>query len=184
MLIQITARHLDVPESLRSFIESRLEKLERYIDGITDIHVVLSSEKYRHIAELNVHSRGNVYLSATENSEDLKVAVTQAIEKIEGQAKKQHDKRIHRKRRRAARMDHEGVFNVISADRGTAQRPAAPHVIESQRFVVKPLSVEEAILQIEEEGGEFLVFRNASNERTNVLYRRPDGNFGLIDPQS
>lgn len=182
MLIQITARHVNVPESLKTFIESRLEKLDRYIDGITDVHVTLSSEKYRHIVELNVHSRGNVYLSARENTDDLRAAVTQAIEKIEGQARKQHGKRIHR-RRRSSRANHEGTFNVISGERASTL-PAAPQVIESQRFVVKPLSVEEAILQIEEEGGEFLVFRNASSERTNVLYRRPDGNFGLIDPQS
>ena len=98
MLIQITARHVEVPRSLKTFIESRVEKLERYIDGITDIHVILSSEKYRQIAELNVHSRGNIYLSATEATDDLKMAVTQAIEKIEGQARKQHDKRIHKRR--------------------------------------------------------------------------------------
>ena len=183
MLIQITARHVEVPQSLKTFIESRVEKLDRYIDGITDIHVILSSEKYRQIAELNVHSRGKIYLSATEATDDLKVAVTQAIEKIEGQARKRQDKRIHRRRRGAARIDSEGVFNVISSD-GAEGESATPRVIDSQRFVIKPLSVEEAILQIDEEGAEFLVFRDASSERTNVLYRRPDGNFGLIDPQS
>jgi ribosome hibernation promoting factor len=181
MMIQITARHIDVSEKLKSFIESRVSKLDRYIDGITDIHVTLSVEKYRQIAELNVHSRGNVHLSAKEASEDLKLSVTQAIEKITGQAKKQQSKRIDRKRRRAPREILEGTFNLIAGD--GAGQPSSPRVIESRRFVIKPLSVEEAVIAIEEQGMGFLVFRNATSDRTNVLYKRPDGNFGLIDPE-
>jgi len=185
MLIQITARHVEVSDKLKSFIESRVEKLDKFIDGITDVHVTLSVEKYRQIAELNVHSRGNVYLSATEASEDLKSSVSQAIEKIEHQAKKQRAKKIDKKRRRPGRGVSEGTFNVISGEGAPAGGPPAPtEVIESRRFVIKPLTVEEAVMEIDEEGAEFLVFRNASNSRTNVLYRRPDGNFGLIDPEN
>ena len=181
MLIQITARHVEVPAKLKSYIENRVEKLARFIDGITDVHVKLSSEKYRQIAELNVHSRGNVYLSATEATEDLKSSVNQAIEKIEGQAKKHRAKKIDKKRRRPSRGDGEGTFNVITPELDAAGAPG--QVIESRRFVIKPLTVEEAVMEIDEEGAEFLVFRNASSSRTNVLYRRPDGNFGLIDPE-
>ncbi len=183
MQIQITARNVDVPEKLRSFIEARVEKLDKFIDGITDVHVTLSSEKYRQIAELNVHSRGNIYLSATEASEDLKLSVSHAIEKIEGQAKKHRAKKIDKKRRRSSRGEGEGTFNVIAADTDTNAPKGPSEVIESRRFIVKPLTVEEAVMEIEEERAEFLVFRNASNERTNVIYRRPDGNFGLIDPE-
>ena len=181
MLIQITGRHIEVPAKLKSYIQNRVEKLDRFIDGITDVHVTLSSEKYRQIAELNVHSRGNVYLSATEASDDLKSSVSQAIEKIEGQARKHHAKRIDKKRRRPVRDESAGTFNVI-----VPEPPAAggsPEVIESRRFIIKPLTVEEAVMEIEEERAEFLVFRHASHGRTNVLYRRPDGNFGLIDPE-
>ena len=181
MLIQITARHVEVPAKLKSYIESRVEKLAKFMDGITDVHVMLSSEKYRKIAELNVHSRGNVYLSATEASEDLKSSVSQAIEKIEGQAKKHRAKKIGNKRRRPSRIEGEGTFNVIAGDSGASD--GVTQVIESRRFVIKPLTVEEAVMEIDEERAEFLVFRNASNSRTNVLYRRPDGNFGLIDPE-
>lgn len=183
MLIQITARHVEVSASLKSYIESRVEKLDKFIDGITDVHVTLSSEKYRQIAELNVHSRGNVYLTATEASEDLKASVTQAIDKIQGQAKKQRAKKIHKNRRKPHRLDGEGTFNVISSDGDSPRSANTAEVIESRRFVIKPLTVEEAVIEIEEERAEFLVFRNASNNRTNVLYRRPDGNFGLIEPE-
>ncbi len=181
MLIQITARNVEVSAKLKSYIESRVGKLDKFLDGITDVHVTLSSEKYRQIAELNVHGRGNVYLSATEASEDLKSSVSQAIEKIEGQAKKHRAKKIDKKRRRPSGDTGEGTFNVIAGDAGMSAGPT--RVIESRRFVVKPLTVEEAVLEIEEERAEFLVFRNAANSRTNVLYRRPDGNFGLIDPE-
>jgi putative sigma-54 modulation protein len=183
MTVQITARQIEIPERLRSYIESRVAKLDRYIDGISDVHVTLSTEKYRQIAEVNVHSRGNVHLSAREASEDLKASINLAIEKIAGQAKKQQRKRIDRKRRAgspAREEQGEGTFNLLAGE--TATGAAAPVVIESSRFVIKPLSVEEAVLAIEEQRSEFLVFRNAANDRTNVLYRRPDGNFGLIDP--
>ena len=120
-------------------------------------------------------------MSATEATEDLKSSVTQALEKIQGQAKKQRAKRIDKKRRRAPMTDGEGTFNVLAGGEGADTAPG--RVIESRRFVIKPLTVEEAVLALEEEGGEFLVFRNARNERTNVLYQRPDGNLGLIDPE-
>ena len=181
MLIQITARHMDVPAKLKAYIENRVEKLDKFIDGITDVRVTLSTEKYRQIAELNVRSRGGVHLSATEATEDLKSSVTQALEKIQGQAKKQRAKRIDKKRRRAPMTDGEGTFNVLAGGEGADTAPG--RVIESRRFVIKPLTVEEAVLALEEKGGEFLVFRNARNERTNVLYQRPDGNLGLIDPE-
>jgi putative sigma-54 modulation protein len=183
-MVQITARQIEIPERLRSYIESRIAKLDRYIAGISDVHVTLSAEKYRQIAEVNVRSRGNVHLSAREASGDLKASINLAIEKIAGQAKKRQRKRIDRKRRRAgtasAAEAEEGTFNLLAGE--GAPSAAAPRVIESRRFVVKPLSVEEAVLAIEEQRSEFLVFRNAANDRTNVLYRRPDGNFGLIDP--
>jgi putative sigma-54 modulation protein len=179
--IQITGRHVVVRDSLKSFVDSRVPKLEKYIDGITDVHVTLSAEKYRQIAEINVHSRGKLYLSAKEASEDLKTSVQQALEKIVGQAKKRQEKRIDRKRRAVKTPEPAGTFNLIAADGGSP--PAVPRIIESRRFLIKPMSVEEAVMAIEDQGSEFLVFRNASNDRTNVLYRRPDGNFGLIDPE-
>ena len=181
MVIKITGRHVELPARLKSHIESRVQKIGRYIDGITDVHVTLSTEKYRQIAEVNVHCRGNVHLSAKEASEDIKASVTQAIEKLEAQAKRQTEKRIHKKRRRAARFQGVGTFNVISSDRNIP--PADRRVVESRRFVIKPLTVEEAVIAIDEEQAEFLVFRNAMTDSTNVLYRRPDGNFGLIAPE-
>ena len=77
--------------------------------------------------------------------------------------------------------DGEGTFNVLAG--AESSNAVVGRVIESRRFVIKPLTVEEAVLALEEEGGEFLVFRNASHERINVLYQRPDGNLGLIDPE-
>lgn len=181
MKTQITGRHIDVSPSLKSYVTSRVSKLEKYIDGITDVHVTLSAEKYRQIAEINVHSRGKLYLSAKEASADLKTSVQQALEKIAGQAKKKQEKRTDRKRRTVKATEAEGTFALIAADGGPPDSP--PRIIESRRFLIKPLSVEEAVLAIEEQGSEFLVFCNAENDRTNVLYRRPDGNFGLIDPE-
>ena len=187
MTVQITARHIEVPDSLKEFIESRVTKLEKFIDGITDVHVTLATEKYRQIAEINVHGRGSVYLSATESSEDLRASFTQAIEQIQGQAKKHREKKIGKKRRRAQHDISEATLNVLAAETAAAAESASGEqsrrIIESRRFVVKPLSVEEAVLTIDDSGEEFLVFRNSESERVNVIYRRADGNFGLIDPE-
>lgn len=183
MQIQITGRRMEVPNALKGFIESRVQKLERFLDGITDVHVTLSTERHRQVAEINVHGRGNVRLSAKEASDDLKVSVTHAMEKVEGQARKQREKKIYKKRRRSTRVEGKGTFNVIQSEPAAAPAPDGARIVESRRFAIKPLSVEEAVLEIEEEKAEFLVFFNAANDRTNVLYRRPDGNFGLIDPE-
>ncbi len=180
MNIHITGRQIDVTGPLKEFTESKVNKLDRFIDGITDIHVTLSVQKYRQRAEVNVHSRGNTYLTAVEESEDLYASIQQAIEKIEAQARKTSAKRIG-KRRRGARQ--EGTFDVIARDGGeTPNEDNVPRVVESHRFVIKPLSVEEAVMELDAGGAEFLVFRNADNEGVNVIYRRPDGNYGLIDP--
>lgn len=182
MNIYITGRQIEVTPPLKAYTESKLRKLKRFLNGITDIHVTLSVEKYRQIAEINVHSSGNTYLTAVNESNDLYTSILQAIDKIEAQAKKQQTKRVD-KRRRGKRKEDSGTFNVLAREEGPMPE-TGPRVVESSRFVIKPLSVEEAVVQIEAEGAEFLVFRNAGSERVNVLYRRPDGNYGLIDPES
>jgi ribosome hibernation promoting factor len=184
MNIHITGRHIDVTEAQKQLIESKLEKLERLIDGITDIHVTLSVEKYRQRAEIQVHSRGNTYLTATEESEDLYLSIQQVIEKIQTQARKHNAKRIGKKRRAARRVEG-GTFNVLAGPGAREEDggdESGPRVVETQSFVIKPLSVEEAVAEIEGAGADFLVFHNALNERVNVIYRRRDGNYGLIDP--
>lgn len=182
MNIHITGRQVEVTASMKSYAETRLKKLSRFLNGITDIQLVLSIEKYRQIAEINVHSRGNTYLTAVEESNDLYVSINEAIDKIQAQAKKQQEKRIGMKRR-GKRRETSGTFNVLAREEGAAEEQG-PRIIESSRFVIKPLSVEEAVVQIEDERAEFLVFHNAVSDRVNVIYKRPDGNYGLIDPES
>ncbi len=182
MNINITGRQMEVTAPIKSYAETKLKKLNRFLTGITDIQLVLSIEKYRQIAEINVHSRGNTHLTAVEESNDLYVSINEAIDKIQAQAKKQQEKRIGKKRR-GKRKESSGTFNVLAREEGALQEQG-PRVLESSRFVIKPLSVEEAVVQIEDEGAEFLVFRNADIDRVNVIYKRPDGNYGLIDPES
>jgi len=182
MNIHLTGRQVDITESLRAYAEGRLKKLTRFIDGITDVHVTLAVEKYRHIAEVNVHSRGNSHLTAIEESNDLYLSIAESVEKIEAQAKKLAAKRRERKRRGGRKRADEGTLNVLARDSAPAE--TAPRIIESHRFVIKPLSVEEAVAEMNAANAEFLVFRDASHDRVNVLYRRKDGHYGLIDPEA
>src|SRR5216117_1896000 len=118
---------------------------------------------------------------AEEELHDLYSAIDLAIDKLEHQAQKLHEKRRRHKGAAAVRDVSEVTTSVLAADR---RRPGgAPEVIRTQRVPAKPLAVEEAVEQLAVSGDEFLVFTNASNQRVAVLYRRRDGNYGLIEPQ-
>src|SRR5436190_1152692 len=118
---------------------------------------------------------------AEEKTHDLYSAIDLAIDKLEHQAQKLHEKRRHHKGAAAVRGVSEVTTSVLAADR---RRPGgAPEVIRTQRVPAKPLAVEEAVEQLAVSGDEFLVFTNASNQRVAVLYRRRDGNYGLIEAE-
>jgi putative sigma-54 modulation protein len=177
--LHLTGRQIDITDPIRAYTESRIAKLGRFIDGITEVHATLSVEKYRHIAEVNVHSRRHRHLTAVEESNDLYLSIAQAVDKLAAQAKKLQARRRTQKRRPGRREETAS---------GPPPAEAAPEdgglrIVETSRLPLKPLSVEEAVAELAAGRGEFLVFRNATFDRMNVVYRRRDGNYGLIDPE-
>jgi putative sigma-54 modulation protein len=177
MRFEYTGRHVEVSPGIRKHVEDHFKKLE-YIFKRTDAwtHVIIDVEKNRHIAELVVHWRDHT-LTAKDINADMYLALTRAIAKIEKQALKLKTKLIDRKQ--AARKT-----SVVapSPDGQIEASPRPPRIINARRYSIKPMTAEEAALRLSSETDQFLVFRDADTERVGVLYKRADGNYGLIEP--
>jgi putative sigma-54 modulation protein len=176
MRLDITGRHVDIGASLRQLIQKRLVKLERLLnDNAVSGQVILTKEKYRHRTEVIIHARGDHMLRGLGEGNAWPISIRDAVTKIEQQAQKLKGKWGERKRRGAPR----GVEPA-----GTATEPAAParRVVRATRYPVKPMSIDDAVLRVDSGPDTFLVFRNAETDAVSILYRRSDGNYGLIEP--
>ncbi len=190
MKVEYTGRHTEVTPDLRALTDRKLAKLEKVLRGITHVHVILGVDKRRQMAEVSVHSP-HLDLAAGDEGPDLAGAVSSVLDKLTRQAKRHQGKLQGRKRRAPARATAlwSGVMAPMASHAAEDGTPsAAPagtaRVIRSRRFVVKPMTVEEAVLQVGASADEFLVFRDAGTARVNVLYKRRDGNLGLIEPEA
>ena len=186
MRIDITGRHVDVTPALRQLIERRLARVERLLnDSAVSANITLTLEKYRHRTEIVVHARGDKMLRGRGEGNGWNLSIRQAMEKVEQQVKKVKGKWTERKKsdtpRRTARAGGDGAGRGAGAE--VAERETtAPRVIRATRYAVKPMSVEDAALRMEETTEAFLVFRNPDSESVSIVYRRKDGNLGLIEP--
>jgi len=177
MRLDITGRQVHVTPALRQLITARLAKLGRLLnDAAISTTVILTQEKYRHMAEIVVHARGDHLLRATGEGNAWKASVADAAARIEQQAQKLKSRWTEGKRqRRPARG-----ATVLEA---AAERAApAPRIVRATRYAVKPMSVEDAALRVEAGPDTFVVFRNSDSDAVSILYRRKDGNLGLIEP--
>jgi len=187
MQIEYTGRQTEVTPRLRALAERRLRKLAKMLRTITRAHVILSSDKHRRIAEVSVHSP-HLDLTAQEQTADMAASLGTVFDKLESQAQKQAGKRKERKRRGPAR----GADGARRGDTlwrepaGRAERPAAsaPRLIRSRQTALKPMSVQEAMREVEDSKEGLVVFRDSATERVTVLFKRKDGNLGLIEPEA
>jgi putative sigma-54 modulation protein len=174
MQLSVTARNLEITPALRSYAEEKLTRLTKYLEQIVTAHVVLSVNKHRQTAEVTLRVR-DLTIRAEEESDDLYSSIDLVVEKLERQILR-YKERI---------VTHAGR-NVPRSARGVASPAAAeeePRIVKTKRFAVKPLPMDEAILQMNLLGHSFYVFRNSATEEVNVLYRRRDGHYGLIEPE-
>jgi putative sigma-54 modulation protein len=177
MRLDITGRQVEITTGLRQLITRSLAKIERILDhrAISGT-VVLTKEKYRHITELSIHARGDHILSGVGEGNTWPLSMRKAAAKIENQAQKLKSKlaegrhRQDRPRRRAA------AAPVAAADGTSNSR------VVRGRYPVKPMSIEDAAMRLDSGSDTFVVFRNAESESVSILYRRKDGNLGLIEP--
>jgi putative sigma-54 modulation protein len=176
MRVDITGRHVEVDAPLRQIIARRLGKLERLLnDNAISAQVILTLEKYRHRTEIIIHARGDHMLRGLGEGNGWQISVRNAAAKIEQQAQTLKGKWRERKRAGAgARVPVAGAAEP---------RPAANRrVVRATRYAVKPMSVEDAAFRVDSGKDTFIVFRNAETDAVSILYRRSDGNYGLIEP--
>lgn len=180
MKIEFTGRRTEVPAELRRLAERKLQKLGRVLPGITRAHVVLIVDRHRQTAEISVHSR-HMDLVARDTSDDLGASVGAVVDKLTRQAQRQVGRRRERGRPGPGPARAATALDAPPAARGS--EPRGVRVIRSRRSASKPMTVDEAAAEmlVRDEG--FLVFRDARTERVHVLYRRKDGNLGLIEPE-
>ena len=183
MNIEIVGRQIEITAALREFTAEKLRKLERLLEGPVEAHVVLAVEKHRHLAEIQIRSR-TAMLSGAEESGDLYASISEVSEKLERQALRHKEKVTGRKRRTGTRAADAAVV-LESEARGTpAEDEDAPaRIFRTPRYRLKPLTPEDALLELESTGEDLLVYRDSSSYRVNVVYRRADGHFELVDPE-
>lgn len=177
MKVEYTGRHLEVTPAIRSHVEDHFERIG-HLFGRDDnhAHVIIEVERGKHRSEIVVKWRNQV-LTATSIAEDMYPAISQTVDKIEKQALKIKNKVTDRshKAKKAGEIAPEFIESL-------EPESDTPRIIETDRFVAKPMTAEEASLLLDDDENQFYVFRDAETEKVSVLYKRKDGNYGLIQP--
>jgi putative sigma-54 modulation protein len=176
MQLIIKGKNMEITDSLREYVQRKLSKLGRHLPTIDEIRVELSTEsvksKDRQVVQVTMRSNSTV-LRAEERSADILAAIDAVRDKLQRQIKRYKEKPIRmRERAQAAAQRVEPGFEEV-----------APRIVRTKRFVLRPMSEEEAIEQMELVGHDFFVFYNSTADAINVLYRRRDGNYGLLQPE-
>jgi putative sigma-54 modulation protein len=179
MGITVTFRHIEPTESLRLYAEEKVSKLKKYVDTPVEAHVVLEVEKFRHIADVTLNADGT-RIKAVEETGDLYSAIDQVMDKIEAQLKR-HRSKIREKRPETARPEASPPEEETGG--GAVPVPDEADIIV-EKLVSKPMDPEEAAMRLNMGQKDFLVFRNSKTKEMNVIYKRRDGNYGLIEPAS
>ena len=175
---------MDVTPALRRHVEEHFSKIDAIFNDTTAAaHVIIEVEKNRHKGEIVLHWRGES-LTAIDVNADMYQALTRAIAKIEKQAVKLKKKMIERKQSATplSALAPQPAGEAAAAADEVEASPRQPRIISARRYQVKPMTAEEAALSLAEDSNQFVLFRDSDTNRLGVLYKRKDGNFGLIEP--
>jgi len=179
MQISTTFRHTEPSEALKRYAEEKLERIKKYIEEPITAQVFLTVEKIRHAADITIVAKG-ITIKASEETNDMYAALDAVVDKIERQLRR-YKERIKAHKPASEAAERTVLKSIVTAE--SIEQSNEPVVIRSKTFSIKPMAVEEAVMQMDLLHKDFLVFTNAVNERINVIYRRRDGNYGLIEPE-
>lgn len=182
MQFEFVGRHIDVTPAIRSHVKDNFKKLTHLFGNSTTAraHVVIDVNKSRHNAEIVLYWREHT-LTAKDTNADMYQALTRCIDKIEKQAVRLKKKIIDRKQS-AVPLSALTPEPPAAASSAAENSSPAPRIVQARRYRVKPMTPEEAALSLDGDGDQFVVFRDSETSRLSVLYKRKDGNFGLIQP--
>lgn len=185
MPLQITARKVDLSDAIRKRIEDRVDKFRKLAvnDKISVLDVVITEQKASFTVEVVVKA-SRLSANGKETDKDLRAAIDKVMGKVERQLRKALEKKRSVKRHsKEARERRDATVTISISPSGSEVEPdMEQQIFQTQNIAVKPMSVEEAAEQLEVEAGSFRVFTNAETERINIIYRREDGHFGVIEP--
>lgn len=176
MKITVSGKNIEVTNALRNAVEKKLLKLDKYFNPDVEAHATLSVQKNRHIIEVTIPFNG-VILRGEEANDDMYASIDLVEEKLERQIRKQKTKLERRVHGDSLRFQY--IPDIAEDEREGGE----PHIVKTKRFAMKPMSTEEAVLQMELLGHSFYVYKNAEDDEVNVVYKRKDGNYGLIEPE-
>ena len=195
MRLALTGRHVTITPAIRKAVERSLARSVRILnDSIVSVQVVIAEERSRTRVELTLHARGDHFLHGKATGHDLTAALGAAARKLEHQVERLKSKWTEGRRQgvSAAKAGSvvprperaRRVFGADAVAKGGDARAGEIRIVRAQRYAVKPMSVEEAALEVAAGRDVFLVFRNVASDTVSVLFRRPDGNLGLIEPDA
>ncbi len=178
MKISVTFRNTEGDNWHKEYIDQKLRRLDKYLDTPVEARVVLSVEKFRNVAEVNLMTNGQI-LNAKEEAKEMSLAIDNAVDKIERQLKKRKE-RTRGHKGSAVRSEGSGPREAYPDD------DEAPEIriVEMKKVVLKPMSLEDAIMEIDASRNRFVVYRDSSTEKVSIIYVRDDGKYALIETSS
>lgn len=186
MNLQVKGRNIAVTDALRSYVDEKLAKLGKHLNSASTMEVELFCEKNpsiadNQVAEATIFTKGPV-LRAKGASADMYASIDLVADKLSRQVKKYRSKLVSHDSRVRGSIPPEAVMQAPEPVE-EEEEEAGPQIVKLKSFDIKPMSAEEAALQLELIGHDFFVFRNSESNDTSVIYRRRDGNYGLIEPK-
>lgn len=178
MQIEVSFKQIEHSDALRNYVTEKLEKVLSPLEEPVTAQIVFMVEKYRHIAKITVMANG-IVIKGREETSDMYSSVDQVVDKLDRQVRKYREKIVQHGDREVLR-EYRARHTVLPE---TGGRPEEPEVISRKEIILKPMTVDEAIMQMELVGKSFLLFNNSQTNDLNVIYVRDDGRFGLIQPQ-
>jgi ribosome hibernation promoting factor len=174
MQTSVTFKNLDPSDHLKSYVSDKLNRFDKYLYNPAEANVVLSVEKFRHIAEINIIG-DRLNINGKEETEDMYSAIDMVLDKLEKQIKKY-------KQKNRDRRSGKGKSKAVLTEGATTLEEETDQRVIVKNIEYKPMDIDEAIMQMDLMNNSFLVFTNSHSDRVNVLYRRNDGHYGLIMP--
>lgn len=169
MRVQMTFRNMAAEEEIKEYVQKRALRFKRLLNEPIEMRVTLESERFRYLAEVNLTADG-LNIIGKQAEEDLYAAIDLVMDKVERQIKDQKG----RNKEDRHRLRQVSIHLVAPAER---------RIVKSKPYPVKPMSLQEAAEELEARGDDFVIFIDVSSDKLNILYKRKDGNYGLIEPE-
>jgi len=179
MQVAVTFRHMDSTDALKDYASDKVGKVTKYLSRATNAHVILCVEKLQHKAEVLIDA-GGIHCRGEAHSENMYKSIDEATDKIVRQVKR-YQQKIHNHKHDKRGQDLAVVHSILQVEEEEQERQNPPQIVEQKQIQARPMTVDEAIMQMDLIHNDFFIFQNVDSKQVNVIYRRENGRFGLIE---